>query len=122
MTPMIDIVFLLIIFFMTVTQVSEINKEQVELPKQKGSEDQQPTELTINITRDGELKISGNTVDIASLVALVQSELRRLGDSRLLTVVVRTDQRGNSRQTNEVVRTLGELKIEQLRFAVESPQ
>ena len=36
MTPMIDVVFLLLIFFMTVSQVSQINRERLRLPKEKG--------------------------------------------------------------------------------------
>ena len=40
MTPMIDIVFLLIIFFMTVNQVTEVSKERLSLPQVKGGEDQ----------------------------------------------------------------------------------
>ena len=120
MTPMIDIVFLLIIFFMTVTQVSEVNKEQLDLPKLKGSEDQRPTVLTVNITADGDILISGKTIDFSTLVSLVESEKLRLGDARLLTVNLRTDQRGTSRTTNEVVKTLGELNIRKVRIAVET--
>ena len=37
MTPMIDIVFLLIIFFMTVSQITQVNDEPIELPKLEGS-------------------------------------------------------------------------------------
>jgi biopolymer transport protein ExbD len=120
MTPMIDIVFLLIIFFMTVTQVSEVNKEVLDLPKLQGSEDQKATVLTVNITADGEIRISGRAIDFSTLVSLIESEKLRLGDARLLTVNVRTDQRGTSRATNEVVRTLGELDIRKIRIAVES--
>ena len=43
MTPMIDVTFLLLIFFMTVSQVSKLNREQLELPRQQGTEEQQPT-------------------------------------------------------------------------------
>ena len=39
-TPMIDITFLLLIFFITVTQVSDAAKEPIDLPKQKGEEDE----------------------------------------------------------------------------------
>ena len=120
MTPMIDIVFLLIIFFMTVTQVSEVNKELLELPQLAGSEDQKPTVLTINVTADGEIRISGRTVDFPTLVSLVENEKLRLGNPRLLTVNIRTDQRGSSRTTNEVVRTLGELNIRRVHIAVEA--
>ena len=40
LTPMIDVVFLLLIFFMTVSQVSKINKERLDLPQQQGAEEQ----------------------------------------------------------------------------------
>ncbi len=122
MTPMIDIVFLLIIFFMTVTQVSEVNKELLNLPKLAGSEDQRPTVLTINVTESGDVRISGQSIDFPTLVSLVENEKLRLRDPRLLSVVVRTDQRGTSRATNEVVRTLAELGIGRVRIAVETPQ
>ena len=120
MTPMIDVVFLLIIFFMTVTQVSETNREILELPKLEGSEDQKPTTLIVNVTQDGELIVSGQQISIARLVAIVEEELIRVErNPSLLTIVVRTDQRGTSRMTNEVMRTLTRLGVVKARIAVE---
>ena len=121
MTPMIDVVFLLLIFFMTVSQVSEVNRELLELPKLEGSEDQKPTLLTINVTRDGELKIGGETVTFPRLITLVDNEINRLGgEPRRLAVVLRTDERATSRATNEAVRSLGRLGVDRVRIAVEA--
>jgi len=93
MTPMIDIVFLLIIFFMTVTQVSKLNKEQLELPKLKGTEDQKPSVLTVNVTETGEIRVSGRTLSSGDFVSLVNRELRRVGDDpNLLGIVIRESQ------------------------------
>jgi biopolymer transport protein ExbD len=123
MTPMIDIVFLLIIFFMTVTQVSELNKEMLELPELQGSEDQERTTLTINVTDSEELVISGRTITIGGLVDLMNQELARLqGDPSRLTVVVRADRRGQSRMVNEVVSALARLGLRQIRIAVQTPE
>jgi biopolymer transport protein ExbD len=123
MTPMIDIVFLLLIFFMTVSQVSEINKERLELPRLKGSMDQDLTTLTINVSREGTLRVAGDAISLAGLIAVVEDELaRRGGDTGQLTVVVRSDQRGTSRMTNEVIRGLGRLGVGRVRIAVEQPQ
>ena len=58
MTPMIDIVFLLIVFFMTVSQISESNKELLQLPQLEGSQDLQPSTLTVNINRAGDILVS----------------------------------------------------------------
>jgi len=123
MTPMIDIVFLLIIFFMTVTQVSKVNKEQLDLAKQKGSQDQQTANVTINVTVDGEYRIAGNPVSLAQLVSLVGRELDALGgDAGRLKVTIRTDQRGISRHTNEVMKALSRIGVVRVNNAVESPE
>jgi biopolymer transport protein ExbD len=120
MTPMIDVVFLLLIFFMTVSQVSEVNRERLQLPQLKGSTDQDLTTLTINVTREGNLRVAGGSVSLARLVAMVEDELTRRGrDPSLLTVVVRSDQRGVSRMTNEVIRALGQLGVAKVRIAVQ---
>jgi len=122
MTPMIDIVFLLIIFFMTVTQVSKINREQVELPQLQGAEDQKPMTLTVNVDRDGTIVVSGNQVTTSRLLAIVSRELAKVGDDpNRLTVVLRADRRGTSRVVNEIVKSLARLQITRVRIAVEVP-
>ena len=94
---MIDIVFLLIIFFMTVSQVSEVNRERLELAQQQGSQDQNPAMLTINFTAEGEIVVGGAVYDLSELIALVAEELTRLGDDPTrLTVVLRADRRVTS--------------------------
>jgi len=122
MTPMIDIVFLLIIFFMTVTQVSELNRERLELPKLPGAEDQKQTTLTVNVDADGDIVVSGNRVSMAQLLSLVSIELAKLGDDpQRLTVVLRADERGDCRTVNQLVNSLGRLQITRLRIAVQVP-
>jgi biopolymer transport protein ExbD len=123
MTPMIDIVFLLIIFFMTVSQISEINKELMELPKLQGSEDQQRSSLTINITRAGELIVSGNKTTKIQLMGIVTQELAKVNDDpSRLSVVVRADERGDCRVVNEVMNALGKLQLVKVRLAVQVPE
>ena len=120
MTPMIDIVFLLIIFFMTVSQVSEINKERLELPKLKGSEDQKRTSLTVNIDQGGDVIVSGNRITTGELLTFVSLELAMVGDDpSRLTVVIRADERGKSQPVNEIVTALSRIQIKKVRIAVE---
>jgi len=120
---MIDIVFLLIIFFMTVTQVSKINKEQLELARQKGSQDQQKANITINVTAEGEYRVTGKQVSLTQIVSLVSQEMSALGgDASRLKVTVRTDQRSISRHTNEVMKALSRIGVLRVNNAVESPE
>jgi biopolymer transport protein ExbD len=121
MTPMIDVTFLLLIFFMTVTQVSEISKERLELPKQKGSADQQPAEIILNVTQTGEVIVTGETVSVDRVAAMLAEQLAQVGgDPGRLRVVLRIDQRGTSAVPNELVEMLNKMQIRQVRIAVEA--
>ncbi len=123
MTPMIDIVFLLIIFFMTVTQVSEINRERLELPQLQGAEDQKPSTLIVNVDQAGDIIVSGNQIEVPRLLAIVSQELAKVGeDPSRLTVVLRADERGTSRTVNEIVTALARMQIARVRIAVQVPQ
>ena len=122
MTPMIDIVFLLIIFFMTVSQVSEISRERLELPQQNGSDDQKPAVLTINIDQDGSLIVGGHMYELPDVISLVGDQLVRLGDDpNRLTVVVRADKRVPSGSVNKTVNALARLRVTKVRFPVQVP-
>ena len=121
MTPMIDVAFQLIIFFMTVSQMSQANQERLELPKQQGTEEQRPRTLVVNVTSTGELRVSGEATTIAGLIGRVNYELIRVGDDPTkLHIVIRADERGASQGVNEVVTALGKLRITRIRIAVET--
>jgi biopolymer transport protein ExbD len=120
---MIDIVFLLIIFFMTVTQVSEINKERLLLPKLKGSDDQLESNITINVDRAGQVIVSANKVTVPELIFMIGEELKRVGDDpSRLTIVIRADERGTSETVNEIVASLARFQITRVRIAVQVPE
>jgi biopolymer transport protein ExbD len=122
MTPMIDIVFLLIIFFMTVSQVSEVNRENLELPVQAGAEDQKPAVLTINFVQDGSMIVGGVTYDLPGVISLIADELARVNDDPTrLTVVLRGDRRGSSGAVNDVVEALTSMDIRKVRIPVQVP-
>ncbi|MAV37867.1 MAG: hypothetical protein CMJ59_20710 [Planctomycetaceae bacterium] len=123
MTPMIDIVFLLLIFFMTVTQVSRVKEERLELPQQAGTRDKESSSLTVNIRQDGQLVMLGRVLQLDRLLGLVSEELARLGDDpRRLNIELRVDQRSESRAANEVAKALEQINVKRVSFAVEVPR
>src|SRR5688500_3878428 len=77
MTPMIDVTFLLLIFFMTVNQMSRTNKEAIPLPAAKGTQDQSEGNLTINIDLAGQIIVSANPVSLNELVGLLGEAVRQ---------------------------------------------
>ena len=70
LTPLIDVVFLLLIFFMVATSFLDPEKEiNIDLPQAQSGEalSETPDELVINVLKDGRLIVSGGELDRAGL-------------------------------------------------------
>ena len=70
MTPMIDVVFLLIIFFLVSSHLAKQDvRMKLSLPVAESGEDDKSRieRITVNITEDGIIKIGGRTVQVSEL-------------------------------------------------------
>ena len=75
LTPLIDVVFLLLIFFMVSTTFLEPEREiEVELPTaESGGEPQEaPDELILNIVKDGGIYYQGEKIGLEALGELLK--------------------------------------------------
>jgi len=80
LAPMIDVVFLLLIFFMVATTFVEKEKEMaLDLPQAESGDEPErtPDEIVINIMRDGRILVSGEEVDRAALIESLTRVARR---------------------------------------------
>lgn len=95
MTPMIDMIFLLIIFFLTATTFAEREREhEVQLPQTQGAGSLSKVldkNLYVNVKRDGALVVSGKVYSIPELEALVRDRNERA--QKALKVQIRSDGR-----------------------------
>ncbi len=95
-TPLIDIVFLLVVFFLAATHLTQNEKlEAVELPEASQNEsesDEAPRRMVITITLDEKLHLRGNEISPEELEAQLQTldeskrhemEIRIRGDRRI---------------------------------------
>ena len=76
LTPLIDVVFLLLIFFMVTTTFLDSEREiEVELPvAQSGGEPQRaPDEIVLAVLEDGRILHDGQELSHAELLALLKS-------------------------------------------------
>ena len=97
MTPMIDVVFLLIIFFLlTSNLVQQESLIAVDLPTAKSSrmpgvKESQTRKITINITGEDHVFLGNQAVDFGQLQQILSAERMRTG--KPLEVRIRTDRR-----------------------------
>ena len=96
MTPMIDMVFLLIIFFLTATTFAEKERElDVLLPSTKGAGSLSKAleqNIIINVKKDGEIVVAGRLLTEPELVAFVAGR-REASAPAPVKVKVRADRR-----------------------------
>ncbi len=123
MTPMIDVTFQLLIFFMTASQISQLDKEPVRLPELKGNVDKDKADLTINVTKEETIKIQGTIVDVPRIAEMVQEIIKsKPGGVTSVSIMIRADEKATSRTVNQIFVRLKRLGILESRIAVQVPQ
>ena len=75
MTPLIDMVFILLIFFIVTTVFVQDRGMDIERPSQRSAGTVEKESLLIAITRDGQIRAAGRDISINSLRAFVTSRL-----------------------------------------------
>lgn len=104
LTPLIDVVFLLLIFFMLATTFLDPEKEiDIELPIAEAGENQDTPndEIIINVHRDGSISISGQTVAEQDLQRVLRQAAVRNPDTQ---VTIRGDRLVHH---EDIVRVMG---------------
>ena len=93
-TPLIDIVFLLLIFFMVSTTFQKESQLQIQLPEASEQAKAQPRHpLEVDISADGQYAIGGRKLSDDRLATLMQALRQAAGDDRDQPLVVRADGR-----------------------------
>jgi len=87
MTPMIDMIFQLLIFFL-LTSFFILPAVNVALPRSRSQQTQPPSALSLTIERDGGLLLAGRRVEMDELAALLATTLVQRDDR---TVVIQSD-------------------------------
>lgn len=124
LTPMIDVVFLLIIFFMTTAKFLSEARAELDLPQQPGEQLDTPQEagIVINLTSAGRLVISDREIDFDALDRTIEDEiLRRNRQNESVKVTIRADRNADSQYLNELITRLRELEVAAARIATEVP-
>ena len=93
-TPLIDIVFLLLIFFMVSTTFQKESELRIQLPEATRDAQPDPVEpLEIVISAEGQYAVGGRKLSDNTLATVVDALQRAAGDDRDQPLVVRADAR-----------------------------
>ncbi len=116
LTPMIDCVFLLLIFFMVTTVFKQPYSLQLELPEAQQAQRVQEKKLVSSITADGRMEINRELVSASDLEQVL---LRHKQGTRSLTLIVRTDRETRHRHLLDLIEVAKRLRIEKVVLATE---
>ena len=103
MTPMIDIVFLIIIFFMVGTKFTELERKiglQVPEVSDVAAMTPAPEKRVVNVYRDGQITLDRQEVSLLELVSRLSAAR---GQYQELGVLVRGDAESSFQQVAEVL-------------------
>jgi biopolymer transport protein ExbD len=127
MTPMIDIVFQLLIFFLTTAQMAQMTRTKLELPDERGEEEksQDLAGLVINLDASGMIVVNDATVSLAELEALVADLAVRQGPAGFgagaanvsaFRPLVRADRNAPAERLNSVINALERVGVKAIRI------
>ena len=121
MTPMIDIVFQLLIFFLVTAQMAQQTRAQLDLPKEQGEEEKQKeiAGLTVNVLADGSIVVNDQTVSLEALDRMIDEAIAVAGGPDKLKPLIRADRKADSTGLNEVFNRLSGRGLSAIRLATE---
>jgi biopolymer transport protein ExbD len=121
--PLIDVVFLLIIFFLTVSHITQVRVEALSLPEAKEadkSEHLASGRIIINVHENGRIVVSGTTYETDSMEYMLRTEQENPGSGGL-SVLLRGDRDTPWAGMSELMQVLTKLGINQISVAVIEP-
>jgi biopolymer transport protein ExbD len=122
LTSMIDVVMLLIVFFMMSSQFSQLENTPMDLPAQAGAMEtsQRSTSVVIDLDATGQLRIQGSEVPFERLSAVLAVERKAAQEdskdeaagkerSQRAGLVIRADRNCSTRHLNRLALALAEM-------------
>jgi biopolymer transport protein ExbD len=124
MTPMIDVVLQLIIFFLFTSQLSQVMRSPVDLPEEAGDTQQavNPGTVIVDVTGDGNYLVEGDVrtlEDVVRLVGLEQQHAESIGQP--LDLLIRADRKGPAVHINVLATRLAAVGVRQWKLGTSVP-
>ncbi len=112
MAPLVDVVFLLVIFFAVTTTFLETSGLELELPSSTSTAKQEPNEIAVFLAADGSLSYDGESIERDALGSKLKQILGERESNKL--VVLRADaaaRHGDVVGVMDLIRDAGALSL-----------
>jgi biopolymer transport protein ExbD len=121
-TPLIDVVFLLLIFFMVSTTFERESQIMIELPEATGEEvEHKKEELNITINIAGTFFVNQREVVNTEIETLKQAIRKAVGDRRDLPVIINADARTPHQAVMTAMDAASQLGLMKMIFSAHRP-
>ena len=107
MAPLIDMVFILLIFFLVTTSFVRESGVDVQRPKAKSAVTKEKINLIIGVTKDGIIYIENHPVDIRSIRARMERFLAETPEGSVIIVADKDSKTGTVIQVLDECRLAG---------------
>jgi len=107
LTPLVDVVFLLLIFFMVSTTFREDQGLELRLPAASGTPTAESAELRVSVAADGSLRFEGRALDIAELERQARVALEASSERLVVVEADRSVEHGRVVAVMDVLRRAG---------------
>ena len=111
MAPMLDMVFILLIFFLVTTSFVRESGVEVQRPVAQSSQVEETSSLQIGINRSGLIFAGGRQVDARSIRAIVERFLAENPDGNVLIVADRETKTGLTVRVLDYCRLAGAARV-----------
>jgi biopolymer transport protein ExbD len=122
LTPLIDVVFLLLIFFMVSTSFTKETQLRVDLPEATGVQpENMPNRLEVVVNSEGNYAINGRDLIDSESQTLRRALLELAGDDRTMPFLITADATTEHQAVVTVMDIAGQLGFSRLSIATQRP-
>ena len=120
LTPMVDVVLLLIIFFTLTAQFAKSLKTPMDLPDEKGAgvKDTSDAAVVVDMTRDGQLRLAANPISAEEFLQVISRDMKSsAATGKSFDLTVRVDRLCPAVHLNALAGTLTQLGVRNWKIA-----
>ena len=119
LTPMIDVVFQLIIFFMFTSQFGELRRTEIDLPREQGDEESEKAKpaMIIDLTGEGLYYFESKVTSLLEIERVAKLGIASQSDGEPFDVLIRPDRNAPAVYLDRLLLRLSNVGVQRWKIA-----